>query len=148
MQCNMQNVPNMQEKSICKICKIICTILCKIWDIIHIICIICNYNQYAKYAMKLCLSLIFWNQKQMTMTPSSSNDQRWSEAIPFGAIPTRGMGRKAIISLDEDEGTTPTRTWVKEMNSNENFCRNEESNGNSSDLRGKVDSFLRDGNSK
>ncbi len=58
---------------------------------------------------------------------------------------TRGMGRKAIISLDEDKGTTPTRTWVKEMNSNENFCRNQENNGNSSDLRGKVDSFLRDG---
>jgi hypothetical protein len=50
--------------------------------------------------------------------------------------------------LDEDEGTTPTRTWVKEMNSNENFCRNQESNGNSSDLRGKVDSFLRDGISR
>ena len=39
----------------------------------------------------------------------------------------------------------PTRTWVTEMNSNENFCRNMESNGDSSDLRGKVDSFLWDG---
>jgi hypothetical protein len=34
------------------------------------------------------------------------------------------MGGKEKLLLDEDEGTTPTQTMVKEMKRVENFCRN------------------------
>ena len=59
----------------------------------------------------------------------------------YGAITTRGMGRKEKKSLDEDEVTTPTRSWVKEMRSNKNFWRKLESNGDSQHMRGKMDGF-------
>ena len=59
----------------------------------------------------------------------------------YGAITTRVMGRKGEKSLDEDEVTTFTRTWVKEMRSNKNFWRKLESNGDSQQMRGKIDGF-------
>jgi hypothetical protein len=60
------------------------------------------------------------------------------------ALTTRGTVRKENISLDKDEGTTPTRTWVKEMRSKKNFWRNCQLKNihGSPQLHGKIDDFF------
>jgi hypothetical protein len=67
------------------------------------------------------------------LTRTKNPDIFWAQS------PLPGMSRKEILSLDADEGTTPTQPWVKEMRRNDSFLRNRENNGDSPHLRGKID---------
>jgi hypothetical protein len=49
----------------------------------------------------------------------------------FPSTPQEGFLPLRKTWRDADEGTTPTRTWVKKMRRNDNFWRNEENNGDS-----------------